>query len=107
VQTETVTILRPGTPTQDRYTNDVPGPDVRIPVVGCLVAPAAGSDLADQGRQGVVIDATVYFPKSTRPTAADRLEVRGEPYTIVGDPGVWLGSPNRWDTVVQARRVEG
>lgn len=104
---ETVTILRPGPPTQDRYGNDIPGPDVRIDVDGCLVAPRLAGDVTENGRQGVIVGTTVYFPVGTSVLASDRLEVRGEPHTIEGDPGWWRGAPGRWDKEVATKRVEG
>lgn len=104
---ETVTILRPGPPTQDRYGNDVPGPDVRIDVDGCLVAPRPAGDVTGEGRQGVIVGTTVYFPKGTDVRATDRLEVRGETHTIEGDPGWWMQAPGAWDTEVATKRVEG
>jgi hypothetical protein len=107
MRTETVTILRPGTPTQDRYGNDVPGPDVRTDVDGCLVAPRLAGDVAQAGRQGVIVGTTVYFPKGTEVRSTDRLEVRGETHEIDGDPGWWNGAPGHRDVEVATRRVEG
>lgn len=106
---ETVTILRAGAPTQDRYGNDVPGPDVRFDVDGCRVAPRLAGDATEGGRQGVIVGTTIYFPKTrtTDPRATDRLEVRGEEHVIEGDPGWWNGAPGQWDIEVATRRVEG
>lgn len=106
---ETVTILRPGPPTgTDAYNQPIPGPDVRIDVDGCLVAPRLEGDATEGGRQGVIIGTTVYFPKDgEHPTSTDRLEVRGKPHIIEGEPGPWPGSPTGWDTEVATRRVEG
>lgn len=100
---ETVTILRPGPPTQDRYGDDVPGPDVRIDVDGCKVAPRLRGDATEGGRQGVIVGTTVYFPAGTDVQATDRLEVRGELHTIEGDPGVW----DQRGVEVATKRVEG
>jgi hypothetical protein len=108
VRVETVTILRPGPSTGvDRYGNDVPGPDTRIDVRGCLVAPRLSGDAVENGRQGVIVGTTVYLPVGTVVAATDRLEVRGEPHLIEGDPGVWLGAPGRWGVEVATKRVEG
>lgn len=107
MRTETVAILRPGPSTTDRYGNVQPGIDLRIPVAGCLVAPRFAGDVTDQGRQGVVVGTTVYFPTGSTVLATDRLEVRGEPHTIEGDPGFWRAAPGRWDVEVATRRVEG
>ena len=107
MKTETVLILRPGAPTTDAHGNSVPGADVPTAVDGCLVAPRLQGDATEGGRQGVIIGATVYFPKGTTVLATDRLQVRGKVHKIEGDPGVWPGAPGRWDTEVATRRVEG
>lgn len=105
--TETVTILRPGTPTVDAQGNNVPGADTSTAVAGCLVAPRLAGDAVEGGRQGVIIGTTVYFPKGATVLATDRLEVRGEIHTIEGDPGWWNDAPGDWDLEVATRRVEG
>jgi hypothetical protein len=109
VKGETVTILRAGTPTQDRYGNDIPGPDVRLPVDGCAVAPRQLGDAAQDGRTGVIVGTTVYFPPDTDVRATDRLEVRGEPHLIEGDPGRWINpfSGVERGVEVATKRVEG
>lgn len=104
---ETVTILRPGPATTDRYGNSLPGTDVRVDVEGCRVAPRLAGDATEGGRQGVIVGTTVYFPKGEDVYATDRLEVRGEPHEIEGDIGRWPDSPTVWDKEVATRRVEG
>jgi hypothetical protein len=106
---ETVTILRAGAPTTDRYGNEVPGADVRIDVQGCAVAPRQEGDVSDGGRQGVIVGTTVYFPPGTDVRSTDRLEVRGEVHTIEGDPGRWVSpfSGSEWGVECATRRVEG
>jgi hypothetical protein len=106
---ETVTILRAGVPTQDRYGNDVPGSDLRVDVDDCAVAPRLAGDATEGGRQGVIVGMTVYFPPATDVTATDRLEVRGETHTIEGDPGRWVSPHNgrEYGVEVATRRVEG
>lgn len=106
---ETVTILRSGTPTTDRYGNEVPGPDTRVTVDGCAVAPRLQGDNTIGGRQGVIVGTTVYFPTGTDIRSTDRLEVRGEEHSIEGDPGGWV-SPFTGagrGVEVATRRVEG
>lgn len=106
---ETVTILRAGAPTIDRYGNEVPGADVRIDVDGCFVAPRLGGDVTEQGRQGIVVGSTVYFPARTDVRSTDRLEVRGAPHTIQGQPGDWTNgfTGRRFGVEVATERVEG
>jgi hypothetical protein len=107
VNVETVTILRAGASTEDRYGNSTPGADVRTDVPGCLVAPRLQGDATEGGRQGVIIGATIYLPTGTDIQSSDRLEVRGVEHVIEGEPGLWNGAPGRWDTEVATRRVEG
>lgn len=106
---ETVTILRASMPTIDRYGNDVPGADTRNEVDGCAVAPRFGGDITEQGRQGVIVGATVYFPAGTDVRATDQLEVRGETHAIVGDPGRWVNpfTASERGVEVATKRVEG
>lgn len=106
---ETVVILRAGAPTVDRYGNEIPGPDVRVEVEGCAVAPRLDGDVTAQGRQGVIIGTTVYFPAGTDVRATDRLEVRNEQHVIEGDPGRWVNpyDGNERGVEVASRRVEG
>jgi hypothetical protein len=95
---ETVTILRPGaSTTTDVYGNDVPGPDTRTDVTGCLVAPRLQGDATESGRQGVIIGTTVYFPTGTEVRATDRLEVRGEVHTMTRAGGTATGRPRLLD----------
>jgi hypothetical protein len=107
VRTETVTILRAGTPATDRYGNSTPGADTRTDIPGCLVAPRLQGDATEGGRQGVIIGATVYLPPNSGILSTDRLEVRGVEHVIEGEPGWWNSAPGRWDTEVATRRVEG
>lgn len=104
---ETVAVLRPGASTVDRYGDPIPGPDVRVEIEGCLVAPRQAGDADAQGRQGVIVGTTVYFPVGSEVRSTDRLEIRGEPHEIEGDPGWWRGAPGSWDLEVATRRVEG
>lgn len=106
---ETVTILRAGTPTTDRYGNPIPGVDARTDIEGCAVAPRLAGDITDQGRQGVIVGTTVYFPAGTDVRASDRLEVRGEEHKILGDPGRWVSPFEAVERGVEVatERVEG
>jgi hypothetical protein len=83
---ETVTILRPGPPTQDEYGNDVPGPPTEIPVPGCGVAPQQSSELT-QARDTVTAGLTLYAPWGTDLRPTDKVRVRGIVYDVTGEPG--------------------
>src|SRR5690606_21170912 len=76
---ETVTIVRPGPPTQDEYGNDVPGTPVEIDVPGCGVAPRTSSEITD-ARDTVIVGLTLYAPAGTDLRATDRVRVGGELY---------------------------
>lgn len=106
---ETVTILRGGTGTTDRYGNDILGADSRIDVDGCAVAPRQEGDADGRGRQGVIVGLSIFMPAGTDVRATDRLEVRGEPHSIEGDPGVWRSPYSGVERGVEVatRRVEG
>jgi hypothetical protein len=90
-QGDTVTIVRPGTPTQDAYGNDVPGAPTEITVSGCGVAPrdstgSASNELTD-ARDTVISGLTLYAPYGTDIRATDRIRVAGELFEVVGLPG--------------------
>lgn len=106
---EVVTRLRPGPPTTDSQGNEVPGPDIRLDIEKCAVAPRLQGDVTEGGRQGVIVGTTVYFPSGADVLATDRLEVRGEVHTIEGDPGRWVSpfTADEWGVEVATRRVEG
>lgn len=88
---ETVTILRPGAPTRDKYGNDVPGPDTEIPVSGCAVAPRDGSGSGDNeltdARDTVITGLSLWAPHGTDIRATDRVRVGGEIYEVQGNSG--------------------
>lgn len=88
---ETVTILRPGAATRDKYGNDVPGPDAEIPVSGCAVAPrdgsgAGASELTD-ARDTVITGLSLWAPYGTDIRATDRVRVGGDVYQVEGRTG--------------------
>lgn len=85
---ETVTIVRPGTPTQDQYGNDVPGAATEISVPGCAVAPRASSEDV-QARDQVVEGLTVWMPAGTDVRPTDRVRRGGLLFEIDGEAGEW------------------
>ena len=90
-QGDTVTIVRPGTPTQDAYGNDVPGTPIEIAVAGCGIAPrdstGSASDELTDARDTVISGLTLYAPYGTDIRATDRIRVAGELFDVVGLPG--------------------
>lgn len=90
-QGETVTIVRPGAPTQDAYGNDVPGAPTEISVPGCGIAPqdgngAGGNELV-QARDTVIAGLVLYAPAGTDLRPTDKVRVAGVLYEVIGQPG--------------------
>jgi hypothetical protein len=85
---ETATVLRPGTPTQDPYGNDVPGDDTETDYGSCAVWPRVSSEDV-QARDQIIDGLYVLFPVGADVLATDRVRVRGEVYLVDGEPGVY------------------
>lgn len=107
-QGETVTLIRPGPPTQDAYGNDVAGAATEIDVTGCAVAPASSSEnvaARDQVSQGL----TVWLPAGTDVRPTDRMRVRGLLYAVDGSMSEWHSPFTGFDGPVQVSvtRVTG
>lgn len=105
---ETVTVLRPGTPTRDGYGNDVPGADVETEVTGCAVWPRTSSEDV-QGRQQVIDGLSAVLPYGTDVRPTDRVRRNGLLYDIDGDPGEWRSPLTGTEAGVQVdlKRVTG
>lgn len=88
---ETVTIVRPGAPTEDEYGNDVPGTPAEITLTGCAIAPAdgtgAGSNEMVDARDTVLFALTLYAPHGTDLRPTDQVRVGGVLYDVYGQPG--------------------
>lgn len=88
---ETVTIIRPGPPTEDQYGNDVPGPPTEIEVTGCAVAPSdstgAGANENVDARDTVISGLTLFAPYGTDIRPTDRVRIAGVLYDVYGQPG--------------------
>lgn len=88
---ETITIVRPGPPTEDIYGNDVPGPPTEIPIPGCSVSPRDGTGSASNelldARDTVITGLTLYAPYGTDIRATDRVRIGAELYEVDGQPG--------------------
>ncbi len=109
LSTVTITVLRDGTPTQDRYGNDVPGPATETDVAGCMVLPPGGqmatSTEDTNGRDLVVIVRTLFAPPTADIRATDRVRHDGVTYQVVGDPARYPGRLAHLE--VQLKRWEG
>ncbi len=90
---ETVTRLRPGTPTRDAYGNDVPGPDVETDIEHVAVAPRDGNATAGneqvQARDQVISGFMVWLPAGTEVRPTDRFRVRSVVCEVDGEDGQW------------------
>ena len=87
---ESVTRLRETQTGVDRYNNPV---FAWVPTVlydPALFDPGGSREPVEVGRAQVVTTPKLYFP-GARPdiTEADRVEVRGHPYTVEGQPADW------------------
>lgn len=105
---ETVTIVRPGPPTEDEYGNSVPGSPTEIDVPGAAVAPRTSTEDV-QGRDQVIEGLNVWLPAGTQLRATDRMRVRGILYDIDGEAGTWSSPFTGFAGPVQASltRVAG
>lgn len=108
---EPVTVLRPGGPAgTDRYGNPIPGSDIEIQIDGAAFDPGGSREPVEVGRAPVTTTPKLYFPGTgVEVRATDRVRVRGDVYTVVGRPAVWV---NPWTggtagTVVELALVEG
>ena len=97
--TESVTVIRPAG--RDAY-GDETGEATEIVVAGCLFAPGPSREPEFLALQ-VVTDGTVYAPPGTHIEPTDRIDVRGDLYTVVGHPQAW-GS---FGVVIGLRRYTG
>lgn len=97
--TETVTVIRPAG--RDAF-GDETGDPAEFTVPGCLFAPGPSQEPAFLALQ-VITDGTVYAPPGTEVVPTDRINVRGDLYTVVGHPQVW-GS---FGVVIALRRYTG
>lgn len=86
---ETVTIVRPGPPTEDEYGNEAPGAPTESTISGCAVAPRSSSEDL-QARDQVIVGLTVWMPSGSVVYPTDQMRVRGVLYDVDGEPGGFL-----------------
>lgn len=79
--------------------------------VHALVAPGSTSDVEGSIRpDGVEVIYSLHWPKTdTRTLKGKRVEVRGEQYTVIGDPQPYTAAntPGDWNRPVQVKAVSG
>lgn len=83
---ETVTVIRP--PAADAFGDPVAGATTELALLGCLFAPGPSQELG-VGAAGTDTDGTVYAPPGADVRSTDRMRVRGQVFTVVGDPQDW------------------
>lgn len=79
-------------------------------VPNVLVAPGSTDDLDETRPEGVEVAYSLYFPKGyAKKLKACRIEVHGERFEVVGDPGPYPEhlTPGDWNLVAEVRRVDG
>ncbi|MBM0203193.1 hypothetical protein JNW90_09160 [Micromonospora sp. STR1s_5] len=107
---ETVTALRAGL-VPDGYGNQVRdwSAATSTPYAGCAVAQNGRDESLTGDRNAVASDLIVFMPSGADVLAADRLEIRGRAYEVVGEPFSWVSpfSGMAFGTVVYCNRVEG
>ena len=104
-----MTVLRAGV-VADPYSGDVsPSWDspVGVTVSNVLVEPRPSGEPVQDARNAVTSGFTLYMPASADVTAADRVEVRGRVYSVLGEPADWRLGSYRPGLVVQVERTEG
>lgn len=107
---ETLTLIRQVDGTTDAHGNTPLVDGETVLIDGCGWAPATGSDISANGRDGAKVDATAYLPPGA-PTVGRR-DVFERPdgrYKIVGQPGAWRSMYRRREvgTVIDLARAEG
>lgn len=109
----TVTVLRPGPPTRDRFGNDVPGEDVPETVDDVLVASGTTEDMEASRPEGVTVALTLHFPKGYGASLRGCKVRLGAPwngtYRVIGDPGPYMdaNTPGRWNRPVMVEVADG
>lgn len=83
---ETVVRIRP--PGRDPYGDPLPRWTTEVEIPGCRLAPGPSRELG-LGTNQVDSDATLYGPPGIDVEPTDRLRVRGQVYSVVGDPQDW------------------
>lgn len=86
----TITVLRDSPGGFDEYGDPITSTTTRTDIAGCAVAPRKSSEPQVLGRNGVVIDFTVFVPAGSDILFTDRIEIAGLVYNIDGIPAEWI-----------------
>jgi hypothetical protein len=108
---ETINVLTAGV-TTDPYSNeDAPDWDnaTSVTVEGVAVEPRPSGEPLQDARNQVVSGFTLYLPAGTAIDASSRVVVRGNTYSVLGEPAEWRSPLADWQPglVVQVERSRG
>ena len=105
---EPVTILTEGTD-DDPYSGDTGTPGSSVEIPGCGVEPRPSGEPTQDARNSVTSGLTLYLPPGVEIGPQNRVQVRGDTFTVLGEPAVWRSPFTGWEPgiVVQCERTEG
>ena len=88
---ESITIIRPGAPTEqyDEQGSPVVGPDVETVSDGWLVAPRSSGESAEPFGQQVITGLSISCRAQVDIRSSDRVNVRGDVFAVDGDIASW------------------
>lgn len=104
--TQTVTVWRPGPPTEDELHNEIPGDPEPHTIAGCSVQPGAGSEYVID-RSSTTTVYTVWAPASADVLDDDRVEFAGVRYYIDGPVQRWAVGTTLDHLVIPLRSTKG
>lgn len=90
--------------------DDAGHPPAELPIGGVGVEPRPSTEDEGEARNSVTTGFTLYLPAgSPLVTSGHRVRVRGEEFSVIGDPAEWRSPLTGWapGSVVQCARVVG
>lgn len=94
------TVVRVRGLSTDEY-GDPTGTETRTTIEGCAFAPRTSGDVADRGRDGVIVGLTLYAPFGTDLLHTDKVEIDGVLYEADGEAGSWKHPITRWEAGIE------
>ena len=86
---QTVTVLRSSPGGFDAYGDPITSTTTETDIGGCAVADGDSYEPTARGREGVVVDKTLYAPFGSDILFTDRIISDGVEYRIEGSPALW------------------
>lgn len=90
----------------DQYGDPIASTSTETTLDGWLLAPRYEQQDGRRGHNGVIVGLTGYGPVGVDLRHDDQVKVDGALYTIVGEPGDWIGE-SAGGVEVALKRVEG